>query len=231
MKFRFEDFLKNIIPGMILLAGISAFIIGDPGQLMQSQNEVHNWLKEFSELILLLFLVLSYLIGYINDGLSSWLEYYCIYYFFGTPALRLLRGRGKRISLVIYADILKHIQAKQALSADAIKISDGPWFYYKAFWTSKNRANILFKHANNLKDSNPQIEIAEKIKDYYYAYIFSRNLFFSALFSSLLIIITFHAILSWKVLVTLILTIIFLGIRRRDRAYYYSRNILLACKY
>ncbi|MGZ3812352.1 MAG: hypothetical protein ACXVB0_21155 [Mucilaginibacter sp.] len=231
MKFRFEDFLKNIIPGIILLIGITVFLVGDPSQLALTESNLHTVLKEYSELVILLFLVLAYLVGYINDGLSSWLEYYSIYYFLGTPALKLLRGKGKRISLVLCTDILKYLQAKESLSDEAIDIDKGTWFYQKNFRLAKDRVITLFKHANNLKDSNPQSSITEKIKDYYYAYIFSRNLFFSTLFSAGLIIITFHSSLSLKGLITLALVIIFLGIRRRDRAYYYTRNILLACKY
>jgi hypothetical protein len=231
MKFRFEDFLKNIIPGIILMVGVGLFLIDKPAQLAQGGAILPSYLKEFPELTVLLFLVLSYLVGYINDGLSSWLEYYCIYYFLGTPALRLLRGKGKRISLVTNTGILSHLKTVESLTDDDINITDGAWCYYRAFWSSKNKVIALFKHANNLKDSNPQAGIGEKIKDYYYAYIFSRNLFFSSLFSSVLIFITFYNSLSWKVVVTIILINLFLGIRRRDKSYYYTRNILLACKY
>jgi len=230
MKFRFEDFLKNIIPGMILLIGICIYLIGYPVKL-EKPTDIGFEPKEFSALIILIFLVLSYLLGYLNDGLSSWLEHYVIYGLFGNPSLRLLRGKGKRLLLVGHTAILTHLKTNCNLSSDSIQINDGFWIGSKALSVSRQRARLLFKHANDLKDGNSKEAIKEKLNESYYAYVFSRNLFFSYLFALILAVITWHGFLNVKSAVIAILLLIFLGFRRRDKSFYYSRSVLLACKY
>lgn len=230
MKFRFEDFLKNIIPGMILLIGICIYMIGYPVKL-DKPKDLGFEPKEFSELIILVFLVLSYLLGYLNDGLSSWLENYVIYRLFGSPTLRLLRGKGKRLLLIGHTTILTHLKTKCSLSSDAIQIDDGFWIGTKSLSTSRERARLLFKYANDLKDSNSSEIIKDKLNEYYYAYVFSRNLFFSYLFTLTLSIITWHGFLNVKFAIISVLILFFLGFRRRDKSFYYSRSVLLACKY
>jgi hypothetical protein len=160
MKFRFEDFLKNIIPGMILLIGLGVYVIGFPVNL-DRLKDLGFEPKEFSELIILIFLVLSYLIGYFNDGLSSWLEHYVIYGIFGPPSLRLLRGKGSRLILVAHESVLNHLKTQRALSSNDIKVTDGYWLGSSTLRTSRNRARILFKHANDMKNANPNEAVKE----------------------------------------------------------------------
>jgi len=229
MEFKFQDILKNIIPGSVLLIGLCAYFFGRIPHL--ESIKTLGELKEYSEIILLITVIGSYYLGYLNDGLSSWFEHYCIYSLFGTPSLKLLRSKGKRIFLVNADEILEHLKTQKQLGADAVKIGDGRNFFFKSFWTSKSRTIILFKHANVLKDSNTNDALKEKTKEYYNSYIFSRNIFFGTLFTFILMILKFYDIFSITAWILMSLIVIVLFIRRRDKSYYYSRHILLACKY
>lgn len=78
MEFRFEDILKNIIPGSIVFSGIVIIILNQITfdcmiEILKSD------LKEYSEVLLLLILTSSYLFGYLNDSISSILENYVVY--------------------------------------------------------------------------------------------------------------------------------------------------------
>lgn len=111
MEFRIEDILKNIIPGMIFIIGILILYFNGfsyPDFIKFISTDI----KEYSEIILVLLLVASYIAGYLVDSLSSILEHYCIYKIFGTPSLKLLTGKGDRIKLVNHVAVLDNINTK-----------------------------------------------------------------------------------------------------------------------
>jgi hypothetical protein len=94
---------------------------------------------------------------------------------------------------------------------------------------TKKEASDLFKLANVYFQRYSDDLTKEKLKEYYYAYIFSRNIFFSAIISSIIYTIApVNHLNIFGLLFLLILNIILL-IRRRDKAYYYSRQVLIAC--
>jgi hypothetical protein len=115
MEFRFEDILKNIIPGMITCFGLSIFFLSNYSYT-DIQKTISSDIKEYSEIILVLLLVCCYLVGYCVDALSSVLEHYCIYAIFGTPTLKLLKGKGRRIFLSNYTEVLQNIKRKYFLT-------------------------------------------------------------------------------------------------------------------
>lgn len=229
MEFKFQDILKNIIPGMVFLIGLIILFLTDIVRIFPPTTKLSEF-KEFSEVIFLLIVLSSYLLGYINDAISSLLEYYAIYYFFGSPSLKLLKGIGKRIVLAKHDEIIEYIKTEKNLTSLDVDLNAGHWFFQKDFRASKLKARRLFKHANNLKDLPSQECYKEKIKEYYNSYVFSRNIFFSICFTLSVIVFSYFKIITLKVWILLALILLIFGIRRRDKSYYYSRQVLLACK-
>jgi hypothetical protein len=229
MEFRIQDILKNVIPGMILSFGIGSLFINSETQSTYISKLLS--FKDFSEILLLILLTVCYLIGYVNDGISSWCEQYVIYFLFGPPSLRLLRGKGKRLLLVNSDKVLQNLQLKMELSSSEIDLNNGSWFYYKSFWKSKERAIRLFKYANDLKNANPHPIYEERIREYYNSYTFSRNLFFSSLISNALFMVSYNSNLQYKTWLLIFILLTFLGLRRRDKSYYYSRQVFQACNF
>src|SRR4051794_33203766 len=95
MEFRFEDILKNIIPGALLLTSL-IFAIVAPLPITTVEAFLKSDIKEYSEILLVSFLVVSYLFGYLIDAISSWAEHYLIHKTFGSPSYNLLTGKGER---------------------------------------------------------------------------------------------------------------------------------------
>ncbi|XHR97130.1 hypothetical protein ACFJIV_11035 [Mucilaginibacter sp. UC70_90] len=229
MEFKFQDILKNIIPGMVVLVGVIILFLTDITSIFTPATKLSEF-KEFAEVIFLLIVLSSYLLGYINDAISSLLEYYVIYHFFGTPSLKLLKGTGKRIFLAKPDEILQYIKTTKSLNSQDVDLIAGRWFFQKDFRTSKLKARVLFKHANNMKDLPSQECYKDKIREYYNSYVFSRNIFFSICFTLAVIVFSYFKIITFKIWVILALILLLFAIRRRDKSYYYSRQILLACK-
>src|SRR5687767_156819 len=110
MEFRFEDILKNIIPGGILALAVAVFFIGglSPESL---KNILASDLKEYGEIILIGLLVSFYLLGHFIDALSSLFEFYVIHEVIGRPSYKLLTGKGRRIRLINHKEIITKIGA------------------------------------------------------------------------------------------------------------------------
>ncbi len=227
MKFRFEDFLKNILPGMVVFMGIVFLYVGYPFDFASIEQKIPTNAKELSEIILLLFLVISYLLGYFNDAFGSWGEHYVIYRIWGTPSYKLLNGKGKRIKMVQTRQVIEYLLQKEGVAVAQLDAA------YNACVAAldKGRAAEFFKLANELKDENDKSSILSKIDDFYYSYIFSRNLFFSSIFCFISVTIACRHDLNWIFEAVFLLIIVVLGFRRRDQSLYYSRSILLGCRF
>ena len=222
MEFRFEDILKNIIPGFVLLVGLIFFFYG--GRTYDEfQKFISSGYKDYSEVILVLLLIICYLLGFLADAVGSRLEKHCIYAIFGTPSLKLLQNKGRRIKLVNYQEILNNIVLKCHLTSVTLSTLDRA---HKIKSTT-----LLFQHANSLKDLNPNEKIKEKVKEYYFSYIFSRNILFAYLISFILIIFSIRNLLTTTVYVFLIITLFILFLRRMEKSFYYSRQVLIASYY
>jgi hypothetical protein len=88
---------------------------------------------------------------------------------------------------------------------------------------TKKEASALFKLANVYSQRCSDDLTKQKLKEYYYAYIFSRNIFFLVFISSIIYLITpFNHLNLFLLLFILVLNTIFF-IRRKDKAYYFSR--------
>ena len=221
MQFRFEDILKNIIPGSLLIFAL-IFCFFAPLTENEFQIFSRNYIRDFSAIIIIVFFTACYLSGYVIDALASWGEYYIIYKIFGTPAYKLFKKSGSRITFLNTDLVLFNIDQEYKIYERKTIVND-----LKTL--TKKEASDLFKLANVYSQRCSDDLTKEKLKEYYYAYIFSRNIFFSAIISSIIYIIApVNHLNIFGLLFLLILNIILL-IRRRDKAYYYSRQVLIAC--
>jgi len=207
---------------MLLMLALIIFFGYDPIRY-QMRTYVPADIKEYSSIVLIIFLVLSFLIGYLNDSLSSWLEHYLIYRVMGTPTLRLLRGRGDRIFIAnadlqkirfFYLSINQNIRSVRALHG---------------FSKSRRNAFSLFKIANSRKDSIVSDSYHRKLSECYRAYIFARNIFFAYCISAILVTISMSDQFDVKYYIVMFFIFLILMLRRKDRSYYYSKVVLLSC--
>ena len=221
MEFRFEDILKNLIPGSVLSCVIALVCFNTFGA--QEFIIIANELKDYTAIILLGILICCYIVGYINDSLSSFLEYHIIHKLFGRPSYKLLTGKSERYWLVNHEDIIANVKNKFPNDKSLV-------FINKKVQDQKVAAKI-FKYASILKIKNDKGEVIAMVRENYYSYIFSRNLFFSVLFSSIILIIRYYHSLTIFNYFLFSLIIILLSYRRRERDYYNTRYILIASNY
>jgi hypothetical protein len=221
MEFRFEDILKNLIPGSVLLSAIALFFFNTTS--FQGIIIIASDLKDYSAVVLVGILVGCYITGFMNDALSSFLEYHFIHRLFGRPSYNLLMGKSERYSLINYETIINNVKNKFPNDLSLV--------------FNNNKANNrkvtvrIFKYANILKIQNDKAEVTAMIKENYYSYVFSRNLFFSVMFSIFFLIMRYHHSLTIFSYVSFLLIILLLAFRRRERDYYNTRYILIASSF
>lgn len=209
-NFRIQDFQKFILPGTIIL-GIFIFLY------FQNTNmyEFVVKYKDFTAPLILIFLILSYLIGYFNDYLGSLFESF-YYYFFKKPSYMLINNTSK-CKLSNREKILEFICDKMRCNTTRSTLN----------YTKESAAEI-FKFANVLKDRSNSTASKDRLMEYYFLKIFSRNLF-TACFTSIFILI-FSIVLNCSVnkcivLFCMILLTILSLFRWKTHAIYYSRQV------
>jgi hypothetical protein len=218
MEFRVQEILKNIIPGIFFIILCSWIVF------MQSPMEVPltipSAFKDLSEVVLVVFLALSYVLGFLLDAISSIFEG-LLYEFINVPSHTLFHSEVNRYSLANKDKIIEILCAEQGVEVPVVVTND--------------HAIALFKTANLLKDKNPSELLKEKIIEYYNAYIFSRNLM-----SVLIVSLCIDLIMLYKysfgehsliIICSLIILLSFITIRWRSRAFYYCRQVLYGACY
>jgi hypothetical protein len=206
MEFRIQDILKNIIPGF-MLAFVSILIYGNKLGWEFIDNIISSDIKEYSEVVLVILLILSYITGYFVDLCASGAEM-LIYRILDKPSHILLNKPNCVYTLVKIAEI------KQKLAIPEGTITPA-------------KAELYFKEANLIKDNNPSETIKEKVKEYYNSYIFSRNMLLSLLFTFIIymIISAYSSFSNCYIIATFLLVIVLFFFRWRSRAFYYSRQV------
>lgn len=218
MEFRFQDIIKNIVPGAVIVLAFTAFLINDM-PTKQWEAIMNSPIKEYEAIMAIGALLIFYLVGYCLDAISSVLEYYLIHTLVGRPSYKLLSGKGSRIALVNYDEIIAHIQAKYP--------NDHTLRFSGNSKTDKKIAKKFFRYANILRLSSRVPETNSLIREYYYSYIFSRNFFFAISIVSISVVVHFHRELTFIQYSVMAFILVLLYIRRRDHDYYHSRQILI----
>lgn len=208
MEFRFEDILKNIMPGSIVFTGVLLIILNQITfdcmiEILKSD------LKEYSEILLFIILIASYLFGYLNDSISSTLEH-ILYKIIKKPSYYLLTNSCKRnkVKLANLDDVLKKIKEKFDIKIESLEKTD-------------LNSTKAFKLINQCKKDD------DSLKEFYFSYIFSRNILFASIFLSIAIITSNHLNLEWfsYPIILCILTVLYF--RRIEKSFYYSRRVIV----
>lgn len=209
MEFRFEDILKKIIPGSIVFTGVLLIILNQI--TFECMIEIlKSDLKEYSEILLFIILTISYLLGYINDSISSTFENYILYKIIKKPSYYLLTNSCKinKLKLANLDEVHNKINEKFKIKIECLEKTD-------------LNSSQAFKLINQCKKDD------DSLKEYYFSYIFSRNIFFASIFLSIAIATSIHLNLKWfsYPIILFILTVLY--VRRIEKSFYYSRKIIV----
>jgi len=209
-NFRIQDFQKFILPGTVIL-GILIFLY------FQNTNisEFVMKYKDFTAPLILIFLILSYFIGYFIDYMGSLFEffYYCC---FEKPSFKLINNTSK-CKLSNREKILEFICDKMRCNTTQSTID-----------YNIESASEIFKFANVLKDRSSSSVSKERLMEYYFLKIFSRNLFtacFTSIFILIFSIVLNSSVSKYSVLIGMIILMTLSFFRWKTHAFYYSRQV------
>jgi hypothetical protein len=184
MNFKAYDILSSLIPGFLVL-------------LVLLKTLGFNYDKDF----VIAYTAIAFLIGYIMNTLSSWLEDFYYFTWGGKPSSKLLDGKG-----IWKVSFYEHEKAKDLLTQESLNSSP----------SNDHLFSIAMKYANGKKDS--------RVDDFNANYAFSRVLLTTAL------VITVSQIAlnydDWRYYVTLLPTLIIIWLRCKQRGYYYAKEVL-----
>jgi len=182
MKYSMYDILSNLIPGFLILFALAILID-----------------KSLNELDITASIVLSYIIGYLNNTLSSWIEDLFNWSWGGKPSDQLLEGKSIWKVTFYQAD-----KAKEYL--------------IKEIQVNSPSTDSLFQIALRYSITD------ERVKEFNSNYALSRNLILSFTISSV-IVNSYFWFNTWILAGSAILIFI-MWIRAKQRGYYFAREVL-----
>jgi len=184
MNFKAYDILSSLIPGFLVL-------------LVMLNLLSFKYDKDF----VIAYTAIAFLIGYLVNTLSSWLEDFYYFTWGGKPSNRLLDGKG--IWKVSY---FEHEKVKDLLTQESSKSNP----------TNDNLFSIAMRYANGKKDT--------RVDDFNASYAFARVLLTTTLVITLLLIAKNYN--DWRYYAILIPSLIIFWLRCKQRGYYYAKEVL-----
>lgn len=184
MSFKPYDILSALIPGFLMLLALMNFL-------------GVSYDKDF----VIAYTAIAFLIGFIVNTLSSWLEDFYFWTWGGKPSNNLLEG--KSIWKVKFYDFEK---TKNLLIKEANK--ENP--------SNDHLFSIAMRYANGLKDS--------RVQDFNANYAFARVLLTTLFVSTFVLLVRNYQ--DWRYYAILIPLLIIVWLRCKQRGYYYSREVL-----
>ena len=218
MEFRFHDIFSKIIPGGFFLTICGIFLIPSLVENEQLMKYV-NLLKEFDGLLTAFALILTYVIGYIIDGLGSiFLESALWKIWGGWPIILLHKKRFTKRTTFPQRDAVFKKLSDSCLEGknEGFSLDEYDKLYYFA-------QNVVRKDGNDKQQ--------ERQEQYVEAYIFSRSILVATVLSILVLaVLSFFQPNSFSYcgLFILILILVFFYFRSLDKALYQTRDILNA---
>lgn len=184
MSFKYYDLLSNLVPGLFII-GVANICFGDK-------------IPHMNEIILL---AVSFIIGYLNNTISSWLEGFYRFLWGGNPINAFFDGTG-----IFKVQFFKGEKVKEILSGKLRK---------------KNPSNLeMFTEAMRIANDNS----TTRLEDFNSMYAFSRAILTSFLISGVMVIYTYYQ--SVSVYVGFILLFLISLVRCKQRNGYYVREVL-----
>lgn len=184
MNFKSYDILASLVPGFLALL------------VLQSILNI-----EYDNDQIVLYTAVAFLLGYIINTISSWLEDFYFLSWGGKPSDKLLNGKD-----IWKVRFYQSTKVKQLLNQETTNTnpSDDELF------------SIAMRYGNGLKDS--------RIEDFNAIYAFSRALLTTVFIGTILLLIKNYY--DWRYYAFLIPTLFVLWLRCKQRGYYYAREIL-----
>lgn len=183
MKFKLYDILSSLIPGFLVLLVILEFLN-----------------MSFDKDMTVPYTAIAFLLGFMVNTISSWLEDIYFFSWNGKPSDCLLDGKD-----IWKVKFYQNQKVKELLKAETTKSNP----------SNDELFSIAILYANQ-KDS--------RVEDFNSAYAFSRSLLTSVFIGGIFILIKNYN--DWKLYFIIIPTIFMLWLRCKQRAYYYSREVL-----
>lgn len=215
MNFRIQDLTKTLIPGIMMFFLSSLFIVN-----IDQFNDITNLIKDTMAIWTIVFLMIAYVCGYFVDFVGSFLEK-VFYKKFSRPSWHLLNNTGKSITLSNSKLIIEYL---------CEKLRKSPHYPF-----TKDTSQQVFKCANVYKDYVASSSAKERLTEYYFSKIFSRNLSSSFLLSFVIYIFyysyNYHSLDFNFFSILLLAGFLFSGYRWRIHAFYYTRQVFYtACE-
>ena len=216
MELKFEEILKNIFPGILILGCLFLLTSKNIPFYDSIGSDLDSW-KNFSELFVIGILILSYFVGYINDMIASFIERGPLFWIFARPSYNLLKDRTLKIKLYDRENIftcLKNLTNDiHSTNCDNLTRRD---------------AKKIFQKAKELTEQHAEGINLSKYHSFYKSYNFSRNILIAAVF----ILIGFSVFnpsipADWRsIKIVLGILILLFLVRWLQNGLYYSRLIL-----
>lgn len=184
MNFKAYDIFSSLIPGFLVVLMLL------------------NLLKlQYDSSLVVVYTAISFLLGFIMNTISSWMEDFYFWTWGGKPSKKLLNGKD------IWKVRFYHgSKAKSLLLTD----SNNPQASTDELFA------IAMRFANGSKDT--------RIEDFNSIYAFSRTLFTTLLIGTIVLLIEHYD--NWRYYAILLPSLFVLWLRCKQRAYYYVREVL-----
>ena len=183
MNFKIYDVLSSLVPGFLLLMAIL---------------ELFN--LPFNKEMIVPYTALAFLLGYLINTLSSWLEDFYFLTWKGKPSDCLLNGRD-----IWKVRFYQSQNVKKMLKAESKNDKS----------TNDELFSIAMRYANQ-KDS--------RVEDFNATYAFSRSILTTVLIGGAFLLVRNYT--NWHYYILIIPTLLVVWLRCKQRGYYYAREVL-----
>lgn len=175
MSYRWQETMKILIPGFYILSSIG---MGYFCTHYQIDKDMCESISKISALLIMLILLGAFIVGYINEIISGGIEYILYCCGLPRPSRLVLNNSFKRFSIENISDLRHKLQLPETGFIDNAKAAKG------------------------LVQAKQATEI-DKYQEFYYQSVLARNLFFSHIFSSVLLTIIIGC--SWTLLLSILI--------------------------
>lgn len=183
MNFKIYDILSSLIPGFLLV------IVGLYFLDISYNND-----------FVVAYTAIAFLVGYIVNSLSSWLEGFYFFTWRGKPSTRLLDGKD------IWKVRFYHSQKVKKLLESELNES------------VSQTNDVLFSIAMRYTSKEGRVE------DFISIYAFSRSLLTCCILGTIIYLIKNYD--DWRYYITLLPTVAIVWLRCKQQGYYYAKEVL-----
>jgi hypothetical protein len=183
MNFKTYDILSALIPGFLLLLVILKYL-----ELTFDNDSI------------IAYTAIAFLLGFLMNTISSWMEDFYFYSWCGRPSDRLLNNKD-----IWKVRFYQSQKVKDLLNAETSN----------AHPSNDELFSIALRYGN---------QNGNRVEDFNSSYAFSRSLLTSLLIGSIFLLIRYYS--KWEAYATVIPIIIIVWLRCKQRAYYYAREVL-----